>query len=147
MAAALATATPAFAHDSQDRVSFAQRIVVRPDEKAGDLVCFLCSIENHGNVHGDVVSFLGGVKSEGAIDGDVVSFFGDVNLAGDASVHGNLVILGGNLRKGASVQTGSSQVIFPTAIVLFPFLIVAAILWGVTRVFRRRPMYFPRTGR
>ncbi len=139
-------ATPAFA-GSNDRVNFAQRIVVDQDETTGDLVCFLCSIENHGTVQGDVVSFLGGVKSDGPIHGDLVSFLGNVSVTGTGSVGGEVVVIGGSLRKGEDARLGQDRVVFPAAIFLIPFIILAAIIWGISRVFRRRPVYFPTVGR
>ena len=132
----------AHASDGHDRVSFGQRIVVHQGETAGDVVCFLCSVENHGNIHGDVVSFLGGVKSEGPIRGDVVSFLGDVNLAGEAAITGDLVVFGGNLRKSATVPSSSDQVVFPVTFLLIPVLIFIAIAWGLTRLVRTRS-YLP----
>ena len=134
----VAAVQPALASNGQDRVSFGQRIIVGQDETVGDLVCFLCSIENHGTVHGDVVSFLGGVKSEGSIRGDVVSFLGDVSVAGEASITGDLVIFGGTLRKSAQAQISSEQVIFPFGLLILPILIFVAIVWGLTRLFHTR---------
>ncbi len=132
---------PAFA-GSNDRVSFAQRIVVHQDESVSDVVCFLCTIENHGTIDGDVVSFLGGVKTEGPVHGDLVSFLGDVSLAGEGSIDGDLVVMGGNLHKSADTRLGASQVIFSPAIFLLPFILLGIVVLGVTRIFRRRPVYF-----
>jgi hypothetical protein len=140
-AALFSVARPAFA-SSNDRVSFGQRIVVGENETADDLVCFLCSIDIKGTVDGDVVSFLGGVKSKGPIHGDVVSFLGDVDLADAGSIDGSLVVMGGNLHKGAESRVGSDRVVFPVTIVLLPFLFLAALLWAIVRLFRRRPVYF-----
>jgi hypothetical protein len=134
-------ARPAFAHGN-DRVNFAQRIVVDENDSTGDLVCFLCSIEVHGNVQGNVVSFLGGVKGDGAMHGDVVSFLGDVNLSGNSTVDGQVVVLGGDLRRGTDVRMGQDQVVLPGAVFAVPLIFLVAILWGITRLFRRRPVYF-----
>ena len=138
----LAAARPAYASDGRDRVSFGQKISVGQDETVGDVVCFLCSIENHGTVHGDVVSFLGGVKGDGSVRGDVVSFLGDVSLSGEASVTGDLVIFGGTLRKSAQAQLSSERVVFPLGFLFLPILIVVAIVWGLSRLFRTRS-YMP----
>jgi hypothetical protein len=137
---------PAFAGDN-DRVSFAQRIVVDENETTGDLVCFLCAVEVHGHVEGDVVSFLGGVKNDGVIQGDVVSFLGNLNLSGTGSIGGDVVVMGGNLRKSEDARLGKDRVVFPVAIFLIPFLILGAIVWGISRIFRRPPVYFPTPGR
>ena len=135
------TAQHALASDN-DRVNFGQRIVLDENDTAGDLVCFLCSIEVHGNVQGNVVSFLGGVKADGAMHGDVVSFLGDVNLSGNSTVDGQVVILGGDLRRAADVRLGQDQVVLPGAVFAVPLIFLFAILWGVKRLFRRRPVYF-----
>ena len=134
-------ARPAFA-ENNDRVSFGQRIVVTDNDTAGDLVCFLCSVEVHGTVEGNVVSFLGGVKSDGKVNGDLVSFLGDVSLSGNSTVDGQVVLMGGALHKGADVRLGENEVVFPPAVFVFPFVLIAAIFWGITRIFRRRPMYY-----
>jgi hypothetical protein len=138
-------AKPAFA-GSNDRVSFAQRIVVDQNDTAGDLVCLLCTIEVHGQVDGSVVSILGGVKNDGAVRGDMVSLLGNVNLAGTGSVDGDLVVMGGGLHKSQDARLGQNQVVFPLAVFLIPFAILGAIIWGITRIFRRRPVYFPTVG-
>lgn len=135
-------ARPAHASNGQDRVSFGQKIFIAENETVGDVVCFLCSIENHGAIHGDVVSFIGGVKSDGLVHGDMVSFLGDVSVAGEGSVTGDLVIFGGNLRKSGQAQLSSEQVIFPFGFLLLPVVVFVAIVWGLSHAFRRRPTYF-----
>ena len=139
----LACGKPALA-EGNDRVNFAQRIVIAQDDTAGNVVCFLCSVEVHGNVDGDIVTFLGGVKSDGQMHGDLVSFLGDVNLAGNATLDGQIVLLGGNLRKGEAARLGENQVVLPAGIFLLPFILIGAIIWGISRIFRRRPMYYRR---
>lgn len=129
----------ASAQNGQDRVSFGSRIVVGEDESVDDVVCFLCSVEIRGKVHGDVVTFLGSVKSSSPIQGDVVSFAGNVVLDEDASVGGDLVIFGGSLRKSADTRIAQDQVIFPAIIFFVPILILAAIIWGIAVLVRRRP--------
>ncbi len=133
---------PALAEDGQDRVSFGSRIVVSEGETVGDVVCFLCSVEAHGKIQGNVVTFLGSVKSSAPIQGDVVSFAGNVVLVEDASISGDLVIFGGDLRKSGTAYAGQDQVIFPVIIFLIPVAIIAAIIWAISRLFRRRTPIF-----
>jgi len=129
--------------ESADRVSFGQRVVVGEQDEAQDIVCFFCSVQNHGRIRGDVVSFFGGVKSDGTISGDVVSFLGDVSLGNESTLNGDVVILGGALHRNGNAQIGKDQVVFPPIIFAIPFIVIGLILWGISSLFRRRtPAYF-----
>ena len=134
---------------TQDRVSFLNKIVVEPGETVHDVVCFLCSVDNRGEINGDVVSFLGGVRSNGPMHKDVVSFLGSVSLGDGATVEGDLVVFGGNLHRTDTALIGKDQVVFPAAIFLVPLLILFAVFWGITRLIRRPrfPVYMPTRGR
>jgi len=125
------------------RVSFGNRIYVGENQTVGDVLCFLCSVEAHGKIKGDIVTFLGGVKATSPISGDVVSFLGDINLTQDARVAGDLVVLGGSVHQGGTSRIGGDRVTLPLAILLIPILLVAAIVYGISGLFRRRvPIYY-----
>ena len=142
-AGALLMSSRAAGAEDRDRVSFGDRIVVGEGETIGDAVCFFCSVESHGTIQGDVVSFFGGVRTDKPVHGDLVSFGGNVNLDDGASVDGDLVVFGGSLRKNGDARTSQSEVIFPAIIFAIPLLIVGAIIWGVSALFRRRiPHYY-----
>jgi acetyltransferase-like isoleucine patch superfamily enzyme len=142
-AGVLLTCSPAAVAEDRDRVSFGDRIVVSEGETIGDAVCFFCSVESHGTIQGDVVSFFGGVRTDKPVHGDVVSFGGNVNLNDGASIDGDLVIFGGALRKSGDARTSQSVVIFPAIIFAIPLLILGAIIWGASALFRRRvPHYY-----
>ena len=130
------------ADDGRDRVSFGNRIVVNEGDSVGDVVCFLCSVESHGQITGDVVAFLGNVKSSQPIRGDVVALGGNVVLTDGASVDGDLVVFGGHVRKSEGSRVSADQVVFPAAILLVPILILVALIWAATALFRRRPPLF-----
>ena len=140
---ALLACTRAAEAEDRDRVSFGDRIVVSEGETIGDAVCFFCSVESHGTIQGDVVSFFGGVHTDQPVHGDLVSFGGNVNLDDGASVDGDLVVFGGSLRKSSEARTSQSEVVFPAIIFAIPLLILGAIIWGASALFRRRvPHYY-----
>jgi hypothetical protein len=127
---------PAAASDRRDIVHFGDNILVGQDETAGDLVCFLCSVEAKGNVQGDVVVFLGSVHLDEGSRGDMVVFGGDVWLNGDASIAHDLVVFGGALHPAERQRVGGETVIFPPVIFLPIVLVIAAIFWGIWMVAR-----------
>jgi hypothetical protein len=125
---------PAAASERRDVVHFGNNIVVGEDENAGDLVCFLCSVEAKGNVQGDIVVFLGSVHLDQGSRGNMVVFGGDVWLNGDASIGHDLVLFGGTLHPAERQRVGGETVIFPPIIFLPILLVIAAILWGIWMV-------------
>lgn len=143
----LLAATPAFAKD--DRVSFASDITVEDGSTAGDLVCLLCSVRVHGQVHGDVVAVLGSVSvdDQRSISGDLVTVGGDTALGDKASVHGDVAVVAGDLvtEPGAyiggqrSVVQGRGWLLLPLA----PLAILIGIIWLIVWFVRRNRYQFP----
>ena len=138
----LCVASPAFAKD--DRVSIASDITVEEGSSSGDLVCVLCSVKLHGDVHGDVVTVLGSVTVDDgqAISGDIATVGGNVSLSDGARVNGDVAVVGGFLNRGpgatiggeSNVETGRGWLLVPFA----PLLILIGIVWLVICLVRRR---------
>jgi len=132
------------------RVQTGRDIWVQPDEKAGDVTCFVCSIHVRGAVTGDVFA-LGGrivVEQGGAIDGDIATIAGDIVVENGASVGGDAAAIGGSVRRlpqgviGGDVD--SLGVAWLVVIVVVPLLVlgalVAFIIWLARRSKQRTPV-------
>lgn len=143
----LSVATPAFAKD--DRVSFAKDITVDEETAAGDLVCMICDIKIHGDVHGDVVTLLGSVIVDGghSISGDVATVGGDVSIGEGANVGGDLAVVGGSLSRGSGASVrGDSKVMSGRGwlfVPLAPLLILIGFVWLLVWLVNRRRSYLP----
>jgi len=143
----LIAAKPAFA--SNDRVSFANNITVEEGSTSGDLVCMMCSIKVHGEVHGDVVTLLGSVVIDDArsISGDVVTVGGNVSMGNNASINGDVALVGGYLNKGEGVSIGGDSDVMVgkgwLLVLLAPLLIVIGIVWLIIWLVSRRQYRFP----
>ena len=147
----LAVARPAFAKSGNDSVSFGKDIVVEEGAPAGDLVCMMCSIKVHGDVHGDMVALLGSVEVDDAksISGDLAVVGGDVSLGENATVNGDVAVVAGDLNTGSNasiggdrkVMSGRGWLFLPFAPLLIFIGIVWLIVWLVTRRRYRFPMY------
>ena len=145
----LAAATPAFAKD--DRVSFANDITVEEGSTSGDLVCVMCSVKVHGDVHGDVVTLFGSVLLDDArsVSGDVATVGGDVTFSDSASVRGDVAVVAGHLTKGSdasiagdsNVMTGQGWLIVPLAPLLILIGLIWLLVWLVTRRRYSPPVY------
>ena len=144
----LMAARPAFAKD--DRVSFANDIVVDQGSTSGDLVCLMCSVKVHGEVHGDIVTLLGSVAVDDArsISGDVVTVGGDLSLGDAASVSGDVAVVGGYLNRGSGASiNGDTKVMAGKGWLLVPFaplLIFIGVIWLIVWLVTRRRYRFPR---
>jgi hypothetical protein len=140
---------PAFARESNDRVSVGSDITVAEGEMAGDIVCAFCSVRVHGDVSGDVVAFLGSVTVDPgrSIHGDTAIMGGDLNLGEGASVERDVSVMAGdaNLASGASIR--GSQTIMPgrfwLLLPLLPLLVPIGIIWLIVYLVRRRRYRFP----
>ena len=143
----LIAARPAFAKD--DRVSFANDIVVDEGSTSGDLVCLMCSVKVHGEVHGDIVTLLGSVTVDDArsVSGDMAIVGGDASLGDNVSVSGDVAVIGGNLNRnsGASIS-GDTKVMAGRAWLFVPFaplLILIGFVWLIVWLINRRRYRFP----
>ncbi|HLV86490.1 MAG TPA: hypothetical protein VKV39_05895 [Candidatus Sulfotelmatobacter sp.] len=149
----LASAT-AFADDDPDRTQFGHNITIGPNEQAGDVTCFGCSIHVRGHVSGDVTTFGGSIvlEDQAEVNGDATVFGGGVRLDKDVKVGGGVSVFGGHVRRdpGATVQgdiTSFTSMGWMLAIFVLPFVfaagILALIVWAVWRLVRRTPVPQP----
>jgi hypothetical protein len=148
----LLLAAPAFAkgsHGENDRASFGSDITVAEGETVGDVACAFCSVHLRGDATGDVAVAFGSVTVEPghSIGGDTAILSGDLNLGEGSTVNGDLAILAGsaNLAEGAAIH-GSRAVIpqpLGTLILLAPLLALAALIWLIVYLVRRRRYSFP----
>jgi len=140
------------AQKSADRVQVGRSLIVQPGEKAGDLVCVLCSIHVRGQTSGDVVAVLGNVTvaSGSKIAGDTVAVLGNVRLASGAQIGGDAATVGGMLYRDPDAVIGGKITAISGAgplllIFVVPLLIlggiVALIIWLIQR--SRRPPQVP----
>lgn len=150
LALMVAAPTRSFASGS-DRVQFFQNIEIGSDEKVGDVVCLVCSIQIAGSA-GDTVAILGSIVVDGKVHGDVVAVGGGIRLNEDAIISGDTVAIGKGLQrhpnasvKGEIVSQSGPLVflglIFGLVVVpLLPIvLIVALIVWLLRRNSYPRP--------
>ena len=126
---------------------FGHSIYIGPDQKAGDVTCFLCSVRVRGQVGGEITTFGGNVTLEdnASVGGDVTAFGGTVRLGPATRVGGELTIMGGRLMRDPKAQVGGDVttfegqgwlfVIFGLPVLIFAG-IIALIVWLVQR--RRR---------
>ena len=67
-------------------------------------------VVNEGEeISGEVVAVLGSVRINGEVSQQVVAVLGSVDLGPHAVVHGDVVTVGGQLRKAAGAQVGGSE--------------------------------------
>lgn len=146
LALLFAASLPAFA--SNDEVHFGQNIRIPSGSSAGDVVCFLCSVEAEGEVQGDIVVFGGNLRLQAPAHQDVVVFGGSVSMGEDASIGQDLVVFGGSLNTSQHATIGGDRVVFPFAIFIPFILAFVAMLWGLFLLIRWlidrfRPVYIP----
>jgi cytoskeletal protein CcmA (bactofilin family) len=143
-------------HD-EDRVEFEKNIRIGPDETAGDISCFRCSVYVRGNVKGDILVFAGRVVLEGTVGGDIATFGGNIRLQPGSKVGGDVAAFGGRVRRdptavvGGQVNSIAAQwIVLPLAGFVAMFCVfIGFIVWLVAR--RRHPAAMagtpgPRTG-
>ncbi len=84
----------------------------RPTRRSsGDRVRVFGSVAvNEGEeISGEVVAIMGSVRIDGEVSRDVVAVLGSVDLGPHAVVHGDVVTVGGQLRKAAGAQVGGNE--------------------------------------
>src|SRR5215471_14075574 len=106
----LVAPTLALSGDTHEYTQFGHSIYIGPDQKTGDVTCFLCS-----------------VRVRGQVGGEITTFGGNVTLEDSASVGGDVTAFGGQ---------GWLFVIFGLPLLIFAG-IIALIVWLVQR--RQRP--------
>jgi len=122
------------AEQSGDRVQIGNDITVQADEKAGDVVCVLCSIHMRGQARGDVVAVAGSVTLEsGAQVGQGVTVvLGSARLQSATQVAGDVVVVGGALRRDPQAMiAGSVTSLEGTGWMLLIWLVPLLLLGGI----------------
>ena len=144
----LVAPTLALSGDTHEYTQFGHSIYIGPDQKTGDVTCFLCSVRVRGQVGGEITTFGGNVTLEdsASVGGDVTAFGGTVRLGPETKIGGELTVMGGRLMRdpkalvGGDVTTFGGQgwlfVIFGLPLLIFAG-IIALIVWLVQR--RQRP--------
>lgn len=141
----LSLASSAYAKDNPEHTQVGRNISIGPNEKAGDLTCFGCSIYVRGQVAGDVTAFGGNVvvEDQAQVAGDVTVFGGDIRLDEGVKVAGDATLFGGQIHRdpqatisGDVTSMGGRGWLVP--ILLTPFfilgLLVAFVIWLVRRL-------------
>lgn len=97
-----------------DAVSVLGQTTIAPGGKVGgDAVAVLGRVENRGTIAGDVVSVMGGVYIDGAANHDVVAVMCNVELGPKAEIGGDLVLIGGTLKKDPQAVVRGNEVRVP----------------------------------
>ncbi len=138
--------TVAFADGSHDRTQVGRNITIAPDEDAGDVTCFGCSVRVRGHVSSDVTTFGGSVivEDEGEVDGDLTTFGGNVLLDKEVKVGGDVSVFGGHIRRdpatsvGGDVTSVGGRMGWIILIALIPLILfgafIALIVWLIRRL-------------
>ncbi len=125
----------------QDSVQFFQDIHIPTGQSAGDAVCFFCSVQVEGALNGDAVVFFGKIHNSGQIQGDAVAIIGSITLANQASVGGDVAVIGGLLNASPDAVINGDHVIIPAALILLQLLllfgILIALIYGIVWLLNR----------
>jgi uncharacterized RDD family membrane protein YckC len=83
------------------------------DGEAGDVVSVFGDTRVTGEVRDSAVAVLGSTYIDGKVDGDAVAVLGDMELGPHAEIGGNVVAIGGTLRRDpAAIVHGGVQNVF-----------------------------------
>jgi hypothetical protein len=137
----------ALADGGHDRTQFGSDINIGPNDEAGDVTCFFCSVRVHGHTNGDVTVFFGSivVEDQAEVSGDVTDFGSGIRLSREAKVDGDVTTFGGQVRHDSAASIGGEITTFSGSIWLFlifglPLVVfgafVALIVWGVRKLTR-----------
>lgn len=134
-----------FASDNPAYTQFGHNITIDPNQGAGDLTCFGCSIHVRGQVAGDVTAFGGNIVLEdpAQVAGDVTAFGGDLRIDQSVKVAGDVTVFAGQLHRdpqatvsGDVTSMGGRGWLLP--MLMAPFIIlgllVAFVIWLVQRL-------------
>lgn len=128
---------------ARDLVGFHQTWHVHPDEDVTDVVCAFCTVTLDGPIQGDLVTAFSDVTvAPGVTIGrDAVSAFTDLKLQDKSEIEHDLVYFGGNQEFASTAQIGNDRVGISQEpamfLVLIPFLILAAMIYGLALLIRR----------
>jgi hypothetical protein len=138
--------TAALADGSHDRTQVGRNITIAPDEDAGDVTCFGCSVRVRGHVSSDVTTFGGSVfvEDQGEVDGDLTTFGGNILLDKSVKVGGDVTVFGGHIRRdpaasiGGDVTSMGGGLGWIILLASIPFILlgafIALIVWLIRRL-------------
>lgn len=146
------TTSVAFAKsDGAEITQFGHDIRIGPDQKAGEVTCFNCSVYVQGQVAGEITTFHGNIviEEDGMVGGEVTALLGDVRLSDGAKIAGELTVLGGKLRRPPTASVAGNVTVMEGAVwfylmVVTPFLFLAGLIALIVWLVRRRrpaPVY------
>ena len=132
-----------------DRAQTGSDIIVGPNEQAGELTCFGCSVRVRGHVLGDVTTFGGSVVLEegGQIDGEATTFAGGVRMEKDVKIKGDVTVFGGRIRRDPTATIGGEVTNFGGGIwillifvlpLAFLGLFIAFVVWLIRKLIQPR---------
>lgn len=133
------------ARSAPDRTQTGTDIIVGPNDQAGELTCFGCSVRVRGHVLGDVTTFGGSVVVEegGQVDGDATTFAGGVHMEKDVNIKGDVTVFGGRIRRDPSATIGGEVTNFGGGIwiavifglpLVFLALFIALVVWLIRKL-------------
>ena len=93
-------------------LKFGSDVVIDSDEVADEAVSIGGAVIVHGEVRRDVVAIGGDVEVHGEVGGELTAVFGDVDLGPESRVDGNVLSVGGRVRRapGAEVTGDIEQI-------------------------------------
>lgn len=132
-----------------DRTQTGSDIIVGPNDQAGELTCFGCSVRVRGHVLGDVTTFGGSVVVEegGQIDGEATTFAGGVRMEKDVTIKGDVTVFGGRIHRDPTATIGGEVtnfgggiwiVIFFVLPFVFLALFIAFVVWVIRKLTQPR---------
>jgi len=140
------------AHAEGDQVRIFSNLVVGQDAQVDNLVCIFCDARVEGRVTGDAVVIFGHLSLVGDAQHDLVSIFSSLNTSAQSHIGGDMVaifsrlFLADGLAIGHDLTTlfcqvhgdenpplGGERVDQPLWHFLFPFLVIALIVFVIAR--------------
>jgi Polymer-forming cytoskeletal len=133
----LSLPTVAFAGDNPTYTQFGHNINIAPDQGAGDLTCFGCSIHVRGQVAGDVTAFDGNIVLEdrAQVAGDVTTFGGDLRIDQPVKVAGDVTVFAGQLHRDPQAAVSGDVTSMGGRAWLLPMLMAPFIILGLLVAF------------
>jgi hypothetical protein len=83
---------------SEEKVSVMQDVVLKPGERASEVVVVFGNATVDGDVDGDVVVVGGKAKINGKVGGELVLVLSSADLGPDAEINGQTTVVGGRSR-------------------------------------------------
>jgi len=120
--------------ERSEPVRFFHDIVIESGERAGDAVCFGCSIYVRGSLNGDAVAIGGGIEISGTASADAVSIVGNIRLDPGAKLQGDAVAVAGRVERHSEASIGGEVVSLPGLGKLLLLVVVAIAIGNLVLV-------------